>query len=140
MAVLFVTHDVGVATEMADRIAVMYAGRFVETGPVEAVIEMPAHPYTKGLLASTVHGALRGQRLQAIPGSPPDLTRLPPGCAFAPRCLQAADACRDADPAAVWLGPQHMARCLWPAGAGAPQPATIALGDDDRLAPSACGH
>jgi len=136
MAVLFVTHDVGVATEMADRIAVMYAGRFVETGPVEAVIETPAHPYTKGLLASTVHGALRGQRLQAIPGSPPDLTRLSPGCTFAPRCSRAADACLATDPAAVWLGPQHMARCLWPADAGASRPDMTALGEGDKRAGS----
>src|SRR6516225_5607500 len=86
MAVLFVTHDVGVAVEISDRIAVMYAGRFVETGPVRAIIREPQHPYTKGLLASTVHGAMRGRRLEAIPGAPPNLAALPPGCAFAARC------------------------------------------------------
>ena len=86
MAVIFVTHDVGVAVEIADRIAVMYGGRFVETGPVRQIMRDPRHPYTQGLLTSTVHGSLRGTLLEAIPGSPPDMTRLPPGCAFAARC------------------------------------------------------
>jgi peptide/nickel transport system ATP-binding protein len=86
MAVVFVTHDVGVAAEVADRISVMYAGRFVETGSAEGVIRSPAHPYTAGLLASTVLGAVQGQRLEAIQGAPPDMTALPPGCSFAPRC------------------------------------------------------
>ena len=85
MAVIFVTHDVGVAVEIADRIAVMYGGRFVETGPVRQIMRDPRHPYTQGLLTSTVHGSLRGTLLEAIPGSPPDMTRLPAGCAFAPR-------------------------------------------------------
>ena len=112
MAVLFVTHDVGVAAEMADRIAVMYAGRFIETGPVETVIEAAVHPYTRGLLASTVHGAMRGRRLQAIPGSPPDMTRLPPGCSFAPRCPRVVDACRAEVPSQISLAPDHTARCI----------------------------
>ena len=87
MAVVFVTHDVGVAVEVADRIAVMYAGRFVEVGPTEAVIETPAHPYTAALLTSTVLGlGASGRRLDAIPGMPPDLRALPEGCSFAPRC------------------------------------------------------
>src|SRR6266481_5066804 len=86
MAVIFVTHDVGVAVEVSDRLAVMYAGRFVETGPTATLIEHPAHPYTAGLLAATVLGAEPGRRLDAIAGAPPDLSALPPGCAFAPRC------------------------------------------------------
>ncbi|MSO75535.1 MAG: ABC transporter ATP-binding protein [Alphaproteobacteria bacterium] len=112
MAVLFVTHDVGVAVEIADRIAVMYAGRFVETGPVATLIREPEHPYTRGLLSSTVHGAMRGRRLEAIGGSPPNLTALPPGCSFAPRCRYAEPACDAAVPAEVWINPQHMARCI----------------------------
>jgi peptide/nickel transport system ATP-binding protein len=100
MAVIFVTHDVGVAVEVADRLAVMYAGRFVETGPTATVIEHPAHPYTAGLLASTVLGSEPGRRLEAIAGAPPDLSALPPGCAFAPRCRFAA------------LAPAHSSRCL----------------------------
>ena len=112
MAVLFVTHDVGVAVEISDRIAVMYAGRIVETGPVRAVIREPRHPYTQGLLASTVHGGMRGKRLEAIPGSPVNLMDMPPGCAFAPRCKQAEAACQAAVPAEVWLGAARMARCI----------------------------
>ena len=112
MAVLFVTHDVGVAVEISDRIAVMYAGRFVETGPVRSVIRDPQHPYTSGLLASTVHGAMRGRRLEAIPGSPANLAALPPGCAFEPRCRYAEPACSAAPPAEVWIDPVRMIRCI----------------------------
>jgi peptide/nickel transport system ATP-binding protein len=86
MAVIFVTHDIGVAAEIADRIAVMYAGRIVETGTVGDVMRDPRHPYTQGLLRATVHGAKRRERLRTIAGSPPDLRRLPEGCSFAPRC------------------------------------------------------
>ena len=86
MSVIFVTHDIGAAIEVADRIAVMYAGRVVEQGDVAQVVNHPGHPYTAGLLASTVSAANRGQPLVAVPGSPPDLTALPPGCSFAPRC------------------------------------------------------
>ena len=111
MAVIFVTHDVGVAVEIADRIAVMYGGRFVETGPVREIMHNPRHPYTQGLLASTVHSASRGQALEAIPGSPPDMTQLPPGCAFAPRCRFAEPRC-ESPPPAIQLSPQHMVRCI----------------------------
>jgi peptide/nickel transport system ATP-binding protein len=112
MAVVFVTHDVGVAAEVADHIAVMYAGRFVETGPAEGVIRSPAHPYTAGLLASTVLGAVQGQRLEAIQGAPPDMTALPPGCSFAPRCRFAEPRCRDALPPEFALASDHSVRCL----------------------------
>ena len=112
MAVLFVTHDVGVAVEISDRIAVMYAGRFVETGPVRAIIREPQHPYTQGLLASTVHGAMRGRRLEAIAGAPPNLTVLPPGCAFAARCRYVEPACTIAMPPEVLLGHEHVVRCI----------------------------
>lgn len=93
MAVVFVTHDMAVAAEISDRVAVMYAGRFVETGPVEKVLLAPAHPYSVGLLRSTVHAGMRGTALQTIPGGPPDPALLPAGCAFAPRCGSAAAAC-----------------------------------------------
>ena len=111
MAVVFVTHDVGVAVEVADRLAVMYAGRFVETGPTETVIERPAHPYTAGLLTSTVLGAVSGRRLEAIPGTPPDLSLLPAGCSFAPRCRFVADGCRASPPPEFALEPGHSTRC-----------------------------
>ncbi|MDW8444218.1 MAG: ABC transporter ATP-binding protein [Acetobacteraceae bacterium] len=112
MGVIFVTHDLGVAGEIADRVAVMYAGRFVESGEVAEVMKRPLHPYTQGLMGSTVHAGLRGTRLAAIPGAPPDLSRLPPGCAFAPRCAFAEAACRERLPEEKHLPPQHMARCI----------------------------
>jgi peptide/nickel transport system ATP-binding protein len=99
MSVIFVTHDMGVAAEISDRVAVMYAGRFVETGPVETVLLSPRHPYTGALLACTVHGGRRGTPLRSIRGSPPDLRALPPGCAFAARCERVGAICRTDVPA-----------------------------------------
>ncbi|MHC1551149.1 ABC transporter ATP-binding protein [Phyllobacterium sp. K27] len=98
LSVIFVTHDIGVAAEIADRIAVMYAGRIVEEGKVADIISAPRHPYTKGLLGARVELAHGRDRLITIPGSPPDLTDLPLGCAFAPRCEKASDGCRVAVP------------------------------------------
>ena len=112
MGVIFVTHDVGVAGEIADRLAIMYAGRLVETGPVTQVMREPLHPYTAGLLSSTVHGSMRGQRLQAIEGSPPNLEELPDACSFAPRCPHVREACREAVPEPVQAAPERMARCI----------------------------
>jgi peptide/nickel transport system ATP-binding protein len=112
MAIVFVTHDVGAAAEISDRIAVMYAGRFVETGTAREIIRAPRHPYTQGLLASTVHGGQRGKRLEAIRGAPPNLASLPPGCSFAPRCRHAIDACVQ-DEIPVTITPTGgMVRCL----------------------------
>jgi peptide/nickel transport system ATP-binding protein len=112
MAMIFVTHDMGVAVEVSDRIAVMYGGRIVESGGVAAVINSPSHPYTRGLLASTVHGAMRGTRLEAIPGAPPSLATAPTGCSFAPRCKLASPACEAAVPPMVGVGAAHVARCI----------------------------
>lgn len=112
MAVIFVTHDIGVAVEISDRIAVMYAGRIVESGTTRQVVKEPSHPYTRGLLTSTVHGAHRGKRLEAIPGAPPRLDTVPVGCAFAPRCSEKTARC-DEDPipfAETARG--HLARCI----------------------------
>ncbi len=114
MAVIFVTHDVGVAVEVSDRMAVMYGGRIVERGSAADVIRRTAHPYPQGLLASTVHGAMRGTRLEAIPGAPPDLSRMPTGCAFAPRCRLADDTCRSVAPPIAALAPGHEAECHQP--------------------------
>jgi len=112
MGMIFVTHDLGVAAEIADTIAVMYAGRIVESGPVAAVLGAPAHPYTQGLLASTVHGQPRDRDIDAIPGSPPDMRRLPPGCSFAPRCARQLPACRLDIPEPRFPAPGRMAACL----------------------------
>jgi peptide/nickel transport system ATP-binding protein len=118
MAIVFVTHDVGAAAEISDRVAVMYAGRFVEAGTARAIMRTPRHPYTQGLLASTVHGGLRGRVLQTIPGTPPNLAQVPPGCAFAPRCRYAGDGCTKGD-VPVILSPngasnETMVRCVRP--------------------------
>jgi peptide/nickel transport system ATP-binding protein len=112
MAIIFVTHDVGAAAEISDRIAVMYAGRFVETGTTRQVMKAPSHPYTQGLLHSTVHGGMRGQPLQTIPGTPPNLAALPLGCAFAPRCRYVQEACRGGDIPVIMKPDGAMARCV----------------------------
>ena len=113
LSIVFVTHDIGAAVEIADRVAVMYAGRIVEIGPVRELLRAPRHPYTRALLGSRVHGsATVGERLPAIPGSPPDCAALPPGCAFAERCSLAQDACRRQQPEAIPIVPGHLVRCL----------------------------
>jgi len=112
MGMIFVTHDLGVAAEVADRIAVMYAGRIVETGPVAQVLANPLHPYTAGLLASTVHGQDRDRDIDAIPGSPPDMRRLPHGCSFAPRCPRRTAQCRAEIPEPTFPAPDRMAACF----------------------------
>ena len=112
MGVVFVTHDLGVAGEVSDRIAVMYAGRFVETGPVTQVMRSPLHPYAHGLLGATVHAGLRGTRLTTIRGAPPDLEQVPTGCAFAPRCDLAEAACQAQVPELRGLTRDHRARCI----------------------------
>ena len=112
MGVIFVTHDLGVAAQIADKVAVMYAGRIVEYGDVRDVLMRPRHPYTLGMLASTVHGQARDKDIEAISGSPPDMRRLPPGCSFAPRCRYAATECTAAVPAAAELAPGHRVACI----------------------------
>ncbi|MBC7801448.1 MAG: ABC transporter ATP-binding protein, partial [Gemmatimonadaceae bacterium] len=112
MGVIFVTHDLGVAGEVADRIAVMYAGRFIETGPVGRLMRTPMHPYTQGLLGATVHAGARGTRLVTIPGAPPNMEQVPQGCAFAPRCAFTEAACLPDIPAFRSPAPGQAARCV----------------------------
>jgi peptide/nickel transport system ATP-binding protein len=112
MSVIFVTHDIGVAIEICDRVAVMYAGQIVEQGRLRDVVRTPAHPYARGLLASTIHGASRGQRLETIPGTPPSLDKAPHNCSFAPRCSLAEARCSEALPPNVAIGADRMARCI----------------------------
>ena len=104
LALLLITHDLGVVAEMADRVAVMYAGRIVEEAPVRELFHDPRHPYTRGLLAS-IPGGAHGGRLQAIPGTVPPLNRLPPGCSFAPRCASRFEPCDTAVPGMTLLRP-----------------------------------
>jgi peptide/nickel transport system ATP-binding protein len=128
-AVLFITHDLSLLLEIADRIAVMYAGRLVEIGDAEEIHRRPAHPYTRGLLDSfpSVHGERRA--LAGIPGSPPDLRSLPPGCPFVPRCHYAAARCREIDMRLEKVaGAGHLSACPFVApeeldAPAAPQPA-----------------
>ncbi len=113
LGVIFVTHDIGVAVEVADRISVMYAGRIVENGTCADVIRSPLHPYTRGLLATRIdYDSRQGERLTAIPGMPPDLSALPRGCAFAPRCALASQPCHEGPPPIVERADRHWARCI----------------------------
>jgi peptide/nickel transport system ATP-binding protein len=112
MGLIFVTHDLSVAAQIADKIAVMYAGRIIEYGSAHDVLMNPRHPYTMGMLASTVHGEARGKEIEAIPGSPPDLRFLPPGCSFAPRCKFAMADCKASTPPAGLAAPGHTACCI----------------------------
>ncbi|MGV9260698.1 ABC transporter ATP-binding protein, partial [Streptomyces sp. NPDC003703] len=94
MGLILITHDLGVVADVADKIAVMYAGRIVEQAPVHELYKRPAHPYTRGLLDSIPRLDQKGQELYAIKGLPPNLLRVPTGCAFNPRCPKAQDICR----------------------------------------------
>ncbi|MBP2550699.1 peptide/nickel transport system ATP-binding protein [Neorhizobium galegae] len=112
LSVIFVTHDIGVAAEVADRIAVMYAGRIVEEGAVADIIRDPKHPYTQGLLGARVELAGERDRLVTIPGAPPDLTDMPKGCAFAPRCVRVMDVCGNTVPPLIGKGEAGQVACL----------------------------
>jgi peptide/nickel transport system ATP-binding protein len=110
LALLFITHDLGVVAQVADRIAVTYAGRIVEEGPAREVLAHPRHPYTAGLLRASPQ--LVRQKLEPIPGNVPSLTALPPGCAFEPRCALRREECTAAMPELHDAGPEHRARCI----------------------------
>jgi peptide/nickel transport system ATP-binding protein len=118
MAVILVTHDLGVIAGHADRVAVMYAGRIVETADASTLFTNPRHPYTEALLEALPERAAEGAgRLYNIPGQPPDLTAPPPGCKFAPRCRYAQDQCRESEPSLTAAGDSHFFRCYFPVGA-----------------------
>jgi len=112
MAVMLITHDLGVVAQVVDRVAVMYAGRIVEEGSVADVFERPSHPYTRLLLQSIPSLEHQQDRLQTIPGMVPSLSRLPPGCRFHPRCPDARPACREQAPASFEIRPGHVAACI----------------------------
>lgn len=111
MGLILITHDLGVVADVADRIAVMYAGRIVEQADVHDIYANPAHPYTKGLLESIPRLDQKGQDLAAIGGLPPNLMRIPPGCAFHPRCVIARERCTTDRPELLPVGPDRAAAC-----------------------------
>jgi len=108
--VILITHDIALAAQRAERIAVMYAGKIVEYGPKDAVLKNPAHPYTRALLDS-VPGLRVSKWPEPIPGFPPNLINPPPGCRFHPRCRHAMDICKKEEPPVIEVGPQHYAVC-----------------------------
>ena len=111
MAILFITHDFGVVARMCNRVAVMYAGRIVECGPVAQIFERPSHPYTQALIASVPSMSGASARLTTIDGQPPSLMDLPPGCRFAARCAHADRRCRESYPSTFTVGAEHAANC-----------------------------
>ena len=114
LALIFITHNLGIVAKMCDAVAVMYAGRLVESGSVRQIFNAPAHPYTKALIESIPRLGDATARLTAIDGQPPDPSALPSGCAFHPRCPKAMERCRAEAPPAVTVAPGQIAACwLW---------------------------
>ncbi len=114
MGMILITHDLGVVADVADKIAVMYAGRIVESAPVQEIYGHPAHPYTQGLIASIARVDQKGGELYAIKGLPPSLIRLPEGCPFHPRCPYVKDPCRTGElPPRVKIAAEHVSACLY---------------------------
>jgi oligopeptide/dipeptide ABC transporter ATP-binding protein len=111
LALIFITHNLGIVAKMCDQLVVMYAGRVVESGPVSRIFNAPVHPYTKALLSSIPRMTDNRQRLTAIEGQPPDLSALPRGCAFAARCPSAFERCRVETPPEFNLDDGRTARC-----------------------------
>lgn len=111
MAMILVTHDMGVVAETCDRVAVMYGGRFAEVGPTRSVIAAPRHPYTRGLLKSIPQNVAPRTRLFSIPGTPPSIDMLPEGCAFAQRCSHTTPDCITKRPSLDAVGPRHIVAC-----------------------------
>ena len=111
LALIFITHNLGIVAKMCDKVAVMYAGRMVESGPVRQIFNRPAHPYTEALLRSIPRLTDRRERLTAIEGQPPDMTSPPTGCAFHPRCPRAIERCQEQDPPTFEVAADQRARC-----------------------------
>jgi len=118
LALIFITHNLGIVAKMCDQLAVMYAGQVVEAGPVRDIFDAPAHPYTQALLNSIPRLSDSRHRLSAIDGQPPDLGMMPPGCAFAPRCAHVSERCRRETPPEIAIGDRHHAKC-WLSATGA---------------------
>jgi len=113
-SLILITHDLAAVSQMADRVVVLYCGRIVERGPTARLIRSPAHHYTRGLLDSIPHEDRSRRRLHQIPGSVPNIRKLPPGCAFAPRCPAAQPLCREVEPVLTEFAPDQAAACHFP--------------------------
>ncbi len=114
LAMIFITHNIGIVARMCDKVAVMYAGKLVERAPVRTIFNQPAHPYTQALLNAMPKLTDKTERLWSIEGQPPDLSNLPTGCPFSPRCPKAEDRCHREVPPEYQVGDQHFTRCwLW---------------------------
>jgi len=114
LAMIFITHNIGIVAKMCDNVAVMYAGKLVERAPVRTLFNQPAHPYTEALLHAVPKLTDRSKRLWSIEGQPPDLANPPAGCPFNPRCPKAEDRCRREVPPEFQVGESHYTRCwLW---------------------------
>jgi oligopeptide/dipeptide ABC transporter ATP-binding protein len=111
LALIFITHNLGIVARMCDSVAVMYAGRVIEAGPVRQIFNAPMHPYTRALIESIPRMGGGPERLTAIDGQPPDLASLPAGCSFQARCPRVMDHCRQEAPPSFDIAAQHTARC-----------------------------
>jgi oligopeptide/dipeptide ABC transporter ATP-binding protein len=134
LALIFITHNLGIVAKMCDQLAVMYAGRVVESGPVSRIFNAPNHPYTEALLNAIPRMSDGDQRLTAIDGQPPDLAALPPGCAFAPRCPRAVTECLEAPPPEFFPEEGRRSRCWLTESSGISR---AVLGSDRRVATGA---
>ena len=112
MSIVIVTHDLGVVAETCDRAAVMYAGRIMESGPIDVVFDAAGHAYTLGLMRSVPDERHARQKLASIPGNPPEPGHLPPGCRFHPRCGFGTSACTARPPPLATLAPEHVSACI----------------------------
>ena len=114
MAIIWITHDLGVVAGIADRVAVMYGGFIVEQAPVKKLYSIPKHPYTQGLLSTLpkLEGE-RIERLESIKGQPPDLNSIPDSCPFAPRCIHVSEKCQNENPRLEMTDPEHQVACWW---------------------------
>ena len=110
-SIIFISHDIGVVSEICDRVGIMYAGRMVEIGPVRDILSQPAHPYTRGLISTVPKMGEKQERLPTISGTVPDLINLPPGCRFLPRCGLADERCRGSEPELKDRGKDHAVAC-----------------------------
>jgi peptide/nickel transport system ATP-binding protein len=111
MTLILISHNLGIVAELADRLAVMYAGKLVEVAPAQQLFDEPLHPYTQGLLASVPNIRLEDEVLRAMEGAPPDLIHPPAACRFHPRCPRVMDRCREQEPPFLKVGPGRWAMC-----------------------------